>query len=166
MFGIALVMLAALVTWLAVLRMAGQLVALAGGSTANIGYGSALAVSLDGAAFNNVAQVVDINGPDVSVKSVQMTNNDSPNANGVGFHEKIPGLVDAGSVTVNIIHKKATLVALYALVGLLRYWRITYVDGTVWTCQGFITKMPPGDPLEGAQTIDLTIEWTGKPTLA
>lgn len=126
----------------------------------SIGYGQSLGYSNDGAAYTSVAQTTDFDGPDVSVKAVQITNNDSPN----GFHEKTPGMGDAGKVTFKCIYKKTIVSALYGLIRATKYWKLTYPDGSTWVCQGFITMGPKvGSPMEDAEIVDVTLEWSGKP---
>ena len=147
--------------WLLVIAGLALVILALGATTAEIGYGHHLAYSPDGTSWTNVLQVVDINGPDVQVVSVKVTNTDSPG----GYQEKIPGLADAGQATCNTIYSTAGLTAIFALVRLTKFWRIVYADTHVWqVSSGFLTKLADGSPLEDRETLDVTIEWSGAPT--
>ena len=128
-------------------------------STGSIGYGLTIGYSADGVAYTNVAQVADSNVSRTGDKGL-ITNNDSPSAR----KEKMPGLVDPGSVTFNIIYKKSAMTALMALLRLTRYWKVTCQDNCTFVDQGFITELKQGRPVEDKETLDVTVEYTGKET--
>lgn len=124
-------------------------------STGNIGYGAVLAYSADDVTYTSVAQVLDIDGPSIKTDSVDITNMDSTSAT----REKIPGLIDPGQYTFSIVHLKTTVTALFALLRVVRFWRLTLPGGEgVWKSKGFIVDLKPGTPVEDKMTDDLTIE--------
>src|SRR5689334_15334972 len=51
-----------------------------------------------------------------------------------------PGWIKPGKAKVVIIHTAAAVAALEALVGVLKGWIVTYVDGSTEKMNGYITK--------------------------
>lgn len=133
-------------------------------TTANIGFKSILGYSQEGLAYTGALQVVDISGPDIDVAEVKVSNNDLVEP----WHEKIPGMVDPGTLTFNCIYVKGGLAALAALLPTaaqprpIRYWRVSYPDNSTWICQGFLKRLNTGAPLEDRETVDVTVCFTGK----
>lgn len=130
-------------------------------TTANIGYGSTLKYG-----STAVAQVVDITGPAIKVDAVDVSNQGSPQvgSNKSAWREKIPGLSDPGSITFNLVYIKAAVTALFGLIAATQTWNLTFPDGAIWSCSGFITELKDGTPLDDRMTVDVTIELTGTPT--
>src|SRR5262245_60841280 len=96
-------------------------------STGTIGYSSKLEQdTVGGSNWVVVAQTKEIAFPDIKVKSVDKSNNDSPNAT----LERFPGLIDPGQAKISIVYTKAVYVLLLGLLRLNKDWRVTFSDGT------------------------------------
>lgn len=134
-------------------------------TVASIGYGAALTYG-----GTRLAQVVDVKWkPKIDSKDV--SNQDSPAVGGSAknaWREKIPGLVDAGQITVNCVFKKAILTALGTLIGITSTWQLVGADAgaTTFSATGFVVDWDFGIPVEDKETIDITIELTGAVTLS
>lgn len=122
-----------------------------------IGYGSTL--SLGGAA---VGKIVDIKGPAIKAMAVKTSNNDSPAA----WHEYIPGWTDPGEITFTAIAVTANRSAINALIATTAAFVLTFSDTHTWTGSCIVTGLDDDDPLEGAETISVTVQVTGKPVYA
>ncbi len=114
-----------------------------------------------------VAQVVDVKFPSgLKIPSVKITSQDSP-ADGAGaWHEKLFTIGDAGQVTFNCIASPGVRTQLLALKFQYLVYSVALPQGGSWSCTGFLTSLDDADPLEDRQTVDATIELTGKPVYA
>lgn len=133
---------------------------------ATIGYGSTLEYGDSSAGpWTKLAEVLDeMTGPGMEVDSVECTHMESPDA----FREYKPGLASAGELSVTLNKTPAILNILYGLVRTKKWWRESFgFDGTAtddFICEGFWTSLEPSAPKDDKQTLDLTIQLTGKPT--
>lgn len=138
------------------------------------GFGTTLAKG-DGASpevFTAVAQVIDIAGPSMSADSIDVTNH----ASASGYREFIPGLKDAGEITLTIqydpaaaTHKNAAGGVLYAFEqGSRGNWKLTFPSSPAasWTFPAFVTSFDLKTPLNDQMTADVKFKVAGKPTLA
>ena len=129
-------------------------------SDATLGYGSALSYSLAGTVFTEIAQTVDLAGPEPEVGDVNITNNDSPD----NTKEYIPGMIEPGEQTFEVIYKKAVCAAVYALMGIIYFWEETYPDGSKWAFKGYVKGFGTEAPTEDeAIRNTITIKLTTKP---
>ena len=132
-------------------------------STAYIGYGSVLSYSTTlGGSYTTMGQVENIDGPDITVPAVKISNQDSTNT----AEEKLPGIADAGTLKVTLIYLKTAMAILYTTMYRTQYfWKITYPDASTWTnLYGHISSISPKAPLGDAIKVDLEMEISGKPT--
>lgn len=129
------------------------------------GFGTKLYRDDGSGTFAAVAEVMDINGPEVSHVIEDATNMDSPN----GWAEKIAvGVKEAGDVSfqMNLLQDDSTQNALLADVGsgTKRNFRIVLAGGTKrWAFAGFVAKIGQSYPMRGKMVNDVTITITGQP---
>lgn len=135
-------------------------------SDALIGYGTRflMAATAAAAALTKLAEVTSVTFPNEQVAEVEVTNYDSPNRT----REYIPGLNDAGDITVEInwIPGNPTdeLIAAAKADGKVRTMRIvTPPDDTsqMYTFPGFIRGFEPAAPMDGKMTASVTIRVAG-----
>lgn len=126
--------------------------------------------------WQEVADVVSVNGVSNERSVTQLTHLRSPGK----AHEKVPGFLDAGQITVRLNSRKSLLVAIQALMpgatgtedavvnGSPRWgrrsWALYFPDNGVCLFHGFIKSDPVEIPEDNRITIDLNIEISGKPT--
>jgi hypothetical protein len=130
-------------------------------------YGTVLQVdATGGGTYADVAEVIDIMGPKVTVSSVKTTHLTSANA----FHEKIPGLGDAGQLTFNLRFHKTQFNTLYGYLRSTKDWRVklplidSEATNSRWDADGFIVEIGTEMPEDDKIIAPVTIELTGKPT--
>ena len=120
-------------------------------------------------AFTTIAEVRDISGPALSHDTEDVTNHSSPNA----WEEFITTIGRSGEVTfpINFIPTHAThdevsgLVSL-AYSGALRNWRLVLSStGRRWAFSAMVTNFEGNSAVVGAQSADLTLKISGRPTL-
>lgn len=131
-------------------------------SEATVGYGSSLFYSVDGTAYTEVAQTVDLSGPEPEVGDVAITNNDSPD----NTKEYIPGMIEPGEQEFEVVYKKAVCAALYGMFGngITYFWRELYPDGSKWEFKGYLKGFGTEAPTEDeAIRNTITIKLTTKP---
>lgn len=121
--------------------------------------------------FTTIAEVLDIDGPEIELRRAEATNHSSPG----GWVERIGTLLDGGQITfmVNFLPQNAT--QSYS-AGLLqdqvnrtkRNFQIVFTDPgtTTWTLPCLVAKFKPAAPVEGVLHSEVTLEVAGQPTLA
>lgn len=134
-------------------------------------FGTVLQMS-DGAAspaFTAIAGLTNIDGPGVSVESLDATAHDSASA----ARQKLPGLVDGGQVTIegyydpaDPTHDGTTGIAGVATDRAVRDFRIIDVDdaNSQTDFSGFFVEFRRTAPFDGLLGFTATIEVTGVPT--
>jgi hypothetical protein len=141
-------------------------------SAAKSGFGTLLKMGDGGGteAFATVAEIRDINGPNVSRTTDDVTHQESPD----GYMEKIALLRDGGQVTFNCNADYADTKNYVTLKGEfdsnddLRNFQLqlpTAVGKTI-SFAGILTGISPVYPFNGAMRFDVTIDVSGKPVLA
>lgn len=125
-----------------------------------------------GSSYTAIGQVKDIGGPSISRGTIDVSDHDSAD----GYREFLGGLADGGELTFTIGFDNTNAEHTTNLPANLEddtttpaAWELdlTMASGTaVWTFDGFLTGFAPGTPVEGEQTIEVTVKVTGKPTLA
>lgn len=106
-----------------------------------------------------VAELLSVSGPSMAGETIDVTHMESTDA----FREKIPGLVDAGQIELEVQYTKTQTAAIHAL------WRttvpvvVTFPDGSTFTCSGHLTALGTETPLEDKITQTISIDITGKP---
>jgi len=131
-------------------------------------YGTRL---LEGALFTtpttDIAEVVDISGPNITVSAPDATHLQSDFA----FREFLAGLGDGGEVTFTLNYTRAQMTTMMGLLRVMWSWQIVFpdADGIVITIpstfdfDGHITAL--GDSFEEDDVVsqDVTIKVTGLP---
>lgn len=124
--------------------------------------------------YKTVANVSSINGFSMSAKVEDVTSHSS----GRPWRQKIPTLLDAGSLTFDIFFIPSSTnqptqtghqELLFDFVNrITRDWRLVFPDAaaTTWQATGFISKFNVLSPVDGVQKAAMTIELTGDPILA
>ncbi len=114
--------------------------------------------------FVAVAEVLDINGPELTQIIEDATNMDSPN----GWGEKIAvGVREAGDVTfqMHMLQDDTTQNSLYADLGAStkRNFRLVYPSGTKrLSFSGFVQRIGHAYPVKGKIVNDVTVSITGQ----
>ena len=127
-------------------------------------------------AYVQVSNIKDVSGPDLSRGDVDATSHDSAD----GWREFFPGLADGGtfSFPMGLDPTEGVQVG-GAGTGLLGdldrdgctmpAWEITLNNcgATIakWTFDGYVNGFSNAYPLEGINTVDVSVKVTGKPTL-
>lgn len=130
-------------------------------SEAFIGYGNKYEISTDGgSSWIEIAEVVDITPPALSVGEEDVTHTRSPNAT----METIPTLIDPGSMSaeLNWIAGSATeqtIVNNMAARAKIDH-RVTFANGVLWTWKGFFTGFEPSAPNQGKLAASVTVRCT------
>lgn len=116
-----------------------------------------------------VVQVTNIDGPELSLDTVDVTTHDSAS----GWEEVVGTILRSGEVSLDIVYDPAaaTHVALWTdLVAKAPVaCTLVYPDHpthTTWSFNALVTKFKPGMPVDGALTGTVTLKITGAPTLA
>ena len=120
-----------------------------------------------------ISEIQDVSGPNTSRETIEVTSHGSPD----GWKEFIGGLKDAGELMFTMLFDPTNQAQLdlFASYGddacENGKFRLTMpaCDPTVdpvWLAAGFLTAYgPPSNPVNGAQTVDVTIKLTGPATL-
>jgi hypothetical protein len=130
------------------------------GTGAIIGKGTTFGSSAtSGGTYTNFAEILKVGFPKPTTKDIEATNMDSL------MEEFIQGLPSAGEVDVEQNYNKADLIALYAMVGVKKFFKITLPDAAVFTFGGFV-KEPTGDSGFGDKLVTkFKVKITGAVTL-
>lgn len=137
------------------------------------GFGTLLKIGDGGGTevFTTIAEVKDISGPSFSADTVELTTHSSSGA----WKEKLPTLLDAGEITldINFIPTNATQ---SQSTGLLRDFKnrtkrnfqLVWPDvgGTTWAFSAYVTGFEPSAPVDDLLGASVTLTITGAPTLA
>jgi hypothetical protein len=120
-------------------------------------------------AFTEIGEVISMNGAPMTRPATKLTHLKSDNR----AHEKIPGLLDGGQLTVQLNLTKARMAQLHATLfnetvnsgnDHNRFKFVVHVEGMGALCvKGFLGQFPVTIPEDDRVTIDLTIEISGKP---
>jgi hypothetical protein len=122
--------------------------------------------------FTTIAQCGDINGPALVANTYDTTTHDNTLA---GYKDFIPGLRDAGEVTVKLYFDATNPTHKNAGTGLLASFNSNtvhnykivpagYSPTLSWTFSAFITKMGAFTyPVDGVQAAEVTFKIKGKP---
>jgi len=120
--------------------------------------------------FTTIAELLDVDGPEMSVDSVEATHQQSPNY----WREFIPGLIDGGEVSFDLNHNpdNATQDATVGLAADLknrtvRNFKVVFPSPSSkeWTFPAFVTEFSPAGPVADRQTASVTLKVSGEPTL-
>lgn len=133
----------------------------------------ALAGDLAGT-YRNVAYVVALKGPGISLDVADVTSHDSSNA----WEEVVATIIRSGEVTVDIEYDPAEVTIKYVngLLGkmaakVLEGFKIVFYNDTVegsratWAFNAFIIGFEPDAPHDGALTASMKLKLSGSPTI-
>ena len=130
-------------------------------TSAAIGYGSSFAI-YSGSAYVDVVQVTNITWPGYSRDAVDATHMASPDT----FREYIPGLMDAGEVTIELnFVPSASDVIVAAMIAGKGAFQVRHASGVKVQFDAIVTAYEATVPLDDKMTASATFKVTGKPTL-
>lgn len=121
--------------------------------------------------FTTIAEVTDIGGPSLKLATIEATSHSSTD----GWIEKIGGLLDGGELSfdVSFIPTNATqnfsTGLIYAMVNrTVRNFKLVFpnLSATTWAFAALVTGFEPKEPIDDKLSASVTLEITGKPTLA
>jgi hypothetical protein len=131
-------------------------------TNAAIGYQSIFGI-WNGASFTNVAEVTNVSPPQYARDAIEATHHGSPN----GYREYIPGMMDAGDVTLEINYIPSAADTIIAALQAGRgQFRITLPNAISVTFSGIVTAYSPEAPLDGKMSATVTIKVDGRPAWA
>jgi hypothetical protein len=113
-----------------------------------------------------IGQIQDIQGPQLSTDTDEITNHDSPD----GVEEFLVTIKRTGEITFPVVFN-AALPGHGSTSGLIQGWQdrslddyaITYPDGSGWTLEGYVTGLEMSAPVDGHLSADVTIRPAGAP---
>lgn len=126
------------------------------GSKLKSGDGATVAASTT---FTDLAKCRTIGGPDITVGDIEETNLDSADT----ATEYVPGLIEGGEVTFDMLFTKAQAATAYGLLRTQRGWRYVLSDGSKWEFNGYLKRFGTEGEIKGAIINNGTIKITGKP---
>lgn len=117
------------------------------------------------AAWNTIAEVVNIGGLQLSADTADVTNHSSPG----GWEEVIVTVLRSGTVSLelNFVPGGASHQQMIkdmkdrTLVG----YQLTFPDGTIWTFDAYVTGFEPSAPSGDKLSASATLKPSGQPTL-
>ncbi|WP_267348139.1 phage tail tube protein [Sphingomonas sp. GM_Shp_2] len=131
----------------------------------DIGFKTILSKKSGASTKTPLAEITEINPPEMNRDSVQFTHHSSPD----GFHEFKPGLADAGevSVTYNLVPGLAddAVIATHFASRIVEGWSITFPNGATLDFNGFATSHGRATPLDDKMTGSATFKISGKPVM-
>ena len=120
-----------------------------------IGYGT-----LFKQATTSIGKVLSVSGPGMAGAAVDTSHAETTDA----FRTFVPGMVDAGEVTLSLMFDKASATTIHGWWRTSQAYSITFSDGSVWAFNGFLTGFSHEvTDLDGVVTANLTFKVTGKP---
>lgn len=123
----------------------------------------------NGGTYTTVAYVRDISGPSFSMDTVETSNHGSTS----GWRTFVPGLIDGGEVSLDLLFDPSTATQMNStgllseLIGrTVEGFKIIWPDAATFTFDGLVTAFEPGAPFEDALTGSVTVKVTGAITIA
>lgn len=124
-------------------------------------FGATLELALAASpAFTSLGCIHDISGPGISVTSTDSS------CLSTEWKTFIPGLVDAGEITLTIDYSESTYNALHDVLRTVVAGRIEFPDGEEITFDCFITALGLTIPFDDRIVIPLTLKVTGESSTA
>lgn len=122
-------------------------------------------------AFTTIASVHDISGPNLAMRTAEITNHSSTG----GWAEHVGTVLEGGQITFDIGYDP-TAGTHDATSGLIndmenrteRNFQLVFPDGssTTWSFAALVTGFAPQAPVDGELRASVTLLVTGQPTLA
>jgi len=125
---------------------------------ANIGHGATLTGTTAGA----IGEITNISISGISVDEIDVSDMASTDK----WREFIPGLINAGEISVSINFDGTVASTIITKVGVSDTWTILFSDSGAGTfaCSGFIKDVSFDNPVDDKVTGEVVIKLTGKPT--
>jgi len=130
-------------------------------SAAVNGFGAVFAYISSGSTYTDLAEVLSVTPPSISVETIDATHMGSDD----GFREYIASLKDGGEVTVNLnyVEASATLLQTLVLAG-VETFKVTFPGSSTFVFNGIPTAFAFDDVvIDDKIAMSLTIKVTGKP---
>ena len=122
-------------------------------------------------AFTTIAEVQDIEGPELGLDTEESTSHDSAG----GWEDFVPTILRSGDVSFEINYNP-THATHNAATGLIadmknrtkRNFQLVFPNAgsTTWSFAAYVTKFQPKAPTAGKLAASVTMKLTGQPTLA
>ncbi|MGH3599813.1 MAG: phage tail tube protein [Pseudonocardiaceae bacterium] len=113
--------------------------------------------------FSAIANVTNIDGPELTRETLDVTAHDSPDE----YMEFLGGLKDSGEVSLDVNYDPAehdTLVTDFASTDPINY-TLTFPEGTEWAFAAIMTGFKPSAPYDDKLAAEIKFKVTGKPTI-
>lgn len=132
-------------------------------SSAKIGYNTDFAI-YNGSAYVEVAEVTSITWPGYQRDAIEATHLNSDDQ----FREYVPGLMDAGEVTLdlNFVPSASDVFIAAMTAASIGQFKITAQGGVNVVFKGIVTSYQAQSPVDDRMTASVTIKVTAKPTWA
>jgi hypothetical protein len=132
-------------------------------SSVKIGYNTDFAI-YNGSAYVEVAEVTSITWPGYARDAVEATHLNSDDQ----FREYVPGLMDAGEVTIemNFIPSVSDVIIAALTSASIGQFKITAQGGANVVFRAIVTAYQPQSPVDDRMTASATFKVTGKPVWA
>jgi hypothetical protein len=112
------------------------------------------------AAPTNIAEIIDIDGPEKEIKSIDVSNMDSPD----DIDESIPGNASLKDVSFDINFEEDQEDLLETQFGVQQFWTIELPNGAKRTFPGYLKKIGAKIPMGGVIRTSVAVAVTGKTT--
>lgn len=132
-------------------------------SGVKIGYNTDFAI-YNGTTYTDVAEVTSITWPGYSRDAVEATHLNSDDT----FREYIPGLMDAGEVSIelNYVASASDVIVAALTAATIGQFKITAPTGVNCVFKAIVTSYQAQSPVDDRMTATATFKVTGKPTWA
>lgn len=117
---------------------------------------------MSGTSSTAVSGITSVSGPSMEGEVLDVSDMDSTN----GFREKIPGIVDAGEVELEMNYLKAEMALLHALWRTTGTYKIVFSDSSNFSFTGFMSALGDEAPYDDKVSASSTWAISGKPTFA
>lgn len=125
------------------------------------GYGSFIQLSTDGGnTYTQYGEIIKIGLPGINGKVIEASHMASPS----GWDEFIPGMVDAGELTVELNFTKAqfnSFISLFRSTNM--FAKLGFSTGSLLVGACLMQKLGSEVPLKDRITATIGVKWTGKP---
>jgi hypothetical protein len=132
-------------------------------TSAVIGYNTDFSI-YNGSSYVLVAEVTSITWPGYARDAIDATHMNSEDQ----FREFIPGLMDAGEVTIemNYVPNHADVIIAALTAASVGQFKIAHGTGANVVFNAIVTSYQPQSPVDDKMTASATFKLTGKPTWA
>ena len=130
-------------------------------SSAKLGYNTDFSI-YNGSTYTEVAEVTSITWPGYARDAVEATHLNSDDQ----FREYIPGLMDAGEVSIelNFVPSASDVIVAALTASTIGQFKITAQGGVNVVFKAIVTSYQAQSPVDDRMTASATFKVTGKPT--